>query len=310
MSVERFFVDGFGSVDAGINLRASYCFPLVRELNFKYGLKVIKAEKDSYVMGYDNGFTVCRVFKGTNINGDNDVFSYRSPYARKQRGTTSEERETIFSAKVSSLMATLKRMDCVPDADAMATRHANRMCNGVEEFRKGLGSHSKTDVASLSGDELHALLLMALGKSPNFDWVRIDQNKCQTLLDKFEEKDKIRKQKIDESKRFFTNPFYMIGVDVHNHYVVGKFKMTKVNTKSSDMQYETIEPFKRYASYEQVPDLLPVMTMLKVAYENTQHRQGIIPITDKYDPNLDMVFCYSGRPDDNNHEYVWAFTPC
>lgn len=309
MSVERFFVDGFGSVDAGINLRASNCFPLVRDLNFKYGLKVIKAEKDTYVMGYDNGFSVCRVSKGINTNGDN-VFSYRSPWARKQRGTTSEERETVYSAKVSSLMATLKRMDCVPEANDLATKYAGRMCDGIEQLRKGLGNHSKNDVPSLTGDELHAILLMALGKSPNSDWVRIDQNKCQTILDKFEEKDTIRKHKITETNRFFKNPFYMIGVDVHNHYVVGKFKMTNISTKPSEIKYETIEPFKRYASYEQVPDILPVMTMLKVAYENTQNKQGIIPITDNYDPNLDTVFCYNSRPDDNNHDYVWAFTPC
>ena len=184
--------------------------------------------------------------------------------------------------------------------------------DGIEQLRKGLGNHSKNDVPSLTGDELHAILLMALGKSPNFDWVRIDQNKCQTLLDKFEEKDKIRKQKIDESKRFFTNPFYMIGVDVHNHYVVGKFKMTNISTKPSDAKYETIEPFKRYASYEQVPEIVPVMTMLKIAYEDKTNysKQGVVPIADLYDSSLDAVFVYNSRPDPFNHEYAWMVTPC
>ena len=197
MSVERFFLDGFGSEEAYETLKKADCFPLVREMQFRYGLKVIKADASTYVMGYNNGLTVCRIYMGTNDNGDK-VFACRAPWSRKQRGSSQADKETVTSLKVSSLMATLKRMDAIPDEKALVNKYCNRLCNAVNELRRGLGDSNKNNSVNVSGDEFHAILLMALGKSPNSEWVHIDQNKCQIILDKLGEKDRIKKQKRSE----------------------------------------------------------------------------------------------------------------
>jgi exonuclease III len=55
----------------------------------------------------------------------------------------------------------------------------------IYKLRRELGDHNKEH--GLTGDEVHSLLLTALGKSPNSKWVKVDQNKCQLILDKFEE---------------------------------------------------------------------------------------------------------------------------
>lgn len=70
-----------------------------------------------------------------------------------------------------------------------------------------------------------------------------------------------------------------------------------------------LEPFKRYPNIEAYPELVPLMTMVKVAYESNDHgKQGIFPIMDKYDVNLDMAFFYSGRP--SHYDCLWMTTPC
>jgi len=305
MSVEKYFVERFGSEQMYEELKASKIFPLVRELQFTYGLKIFKkiGSSETYMMSHPNGFAVCQVW----YDHDYTQYNYRSPWYRKQRGSTNQDKETVSSVKISSLMATLKRMEAVPDQAKTTHNYVRRLTDAVSRFRRGLGDHNKEH--GLTGNEVHALMLMALGRNPNSEWVQVDQNKCQIILDKFEEADKIKKTKIEEGNRFFTNPFYMIGVDADSNYLVGKFKLTTVSTDQAQIKYETVEPFKRYSSYEQVPDLIPVMTMTKLAYENSNHnKQGVIPITDIYDQNLDAVFFYHSRPTFFDH--AWMVTPC
>lgn len=305
MSMEKYFLEGFGSEELYEGLKASNTFPLVRELQFTYGLKIYMANGDnSYYLAYPNGFAVCQVW----YDHGETQYKYRSPWYKKQRGGSTSDKETIGSVKISSLMATLKRMDVLPAIETITHRYVTKLTDAVGRLRRDLGNHSKDH--GLNGDEIHALMLMALGESPNSDWVKIDQDKCKIILDKFETADKIKKTKIEESNRFFTNPFYMIGVDVNNHYLVGKFKLTTVSTDASKLCYETVEPFKRYAKFEQLAEFIPVMTMIKLAYESDTryNKQGIFPMTDMYDSALDAVFFYSTRP--TLYDHSWMVTPC
>ena len=304
MSVEKYFVEGLGNEEMYEEMKTSVIFPLIRELQFTYGLKVYQQTAgNGYMMCHPNGFAMCQVW----YDHDTTQYNYRSPWYRKQRGSSASDRETVSSVKISSLMATLKRMEAVHDQEKVTHGYVSRLTDAVSRLRRKLGDHNKNH--GLDGNEVHALMLMALGKSPNSNWVKIDQNKCQLILDKFEEADNIKKTKIEESNRFFTNPFYMIGVDMNNHYLVGKLKLTTVSTDRAKLCYETVEPFKRYKSYEDLPDLIPVMTMTKLAYENGNHsKQDVIPIMDEYDENLDAVFFYNSRPTQFDH--AWMVTPC
>jgi len=306
MSVEKYFLEGFGGEESYEELKVSKIFPLVRELQFTYGLKVcghMGKPSGGYMMCHPNGFAVGNVW----YDNDETQFKYRSPWYRKQRGSSAQDRETVGSVKISSLMATLKRMEAVPAMEKTTHNYVRRLTDAVSRLRRELGDHNKEH--GLTGDEVHALMLTALGKSPNSKWVKVDQNKCKIILDKFEEADKIKKTKIEESNRFFTNPFYMIGVDENDQYLIGKFKLTTVSTDQAKISYETVEPFKRYGSFEQVAEFIPVMTMTKLAYENSNHsRQGFIPIMDGYDPNLDAVFFYNSRP--TIYDHIWMVTPC
>jgi hypothetical protein len=309
MSVDRFFLDGFRDEAAYEALKASTTFPLVRELEFKYGLKVLRyytgnnGRRDMCQMAHKNGLAVCRVWTDKDDSGKTAYF-YRSPYFVKDRGESREDKETLHSVKISSLMATLTRREVVPDMENVSNRNTRHLRSAIELMRRALGKSVKENM--FTNDEIHALLLTALGKSPNSDWVKVNQNKCQEELDKYEEADRVRKLKSQEVERMFLNPFYMIGVDGRQQYLIGKFKLSKLD---QDMKWETVESFKRYSSYEQVPDLIPLMTMVKVAYENTQYsKAGVLPITDLYDEGLDAAFFYNATPGD--YDCAWMVTSC
>ena len=154
MSLEKYFVEGFGSEQTYEELKASKIFPLVRELQFTYGLKVYqKSQGDCYMLCHPNGFAVGHAW----YDHDETQFKYRSPWYRKQRGSSASDRETVSSVKISSLMATLKRMEAVPAMEKTTHNYVRRLTDAVSRLRRELGSHNKDH--GLTGDEVHALLL-------------------------------------------------------------------------------------------------------------------------------------------------------
>jgi hypothetical protein len=318
--ISRYFLDGFGSEDELNELLASDTLPLVRELQFKYGLKVMgkvinttypATDKDSYMMCYPNGIAVAKVWttKVGGVNNDQLEYCYRSPYYAKSRGQDQADRETIRSVKLSSLMATLKRQDVVRDRKTLTHDRVKSVKNGVSNLRKAMGDSNKQN--TFTPDEIHAMLVTILGESPDGITVPLDLNKCKNTLDIYKEADRIRDIKREESKRFFKNPFYLIGIDDYKHLLIGKFKMNVISNEALKIEYDIIEDFKRVKTIEDYPELVPLMTMMKVSYENIQCRKlGTLnfPLLDKYDEGLDAVFFYSMNP--TNYEHAWMATPC
>jgi hypothetical protein len=318
--ISRYFLDGFGSEDELNELLASDTLPLVRELQFKYGLKVMgkvmnvgypAVDKDSYMMCYPNGIAVAKVWttKVGGANYDQIEYCFRTPYYAKSRGSDQSDRETIRSIKLSSLMATLKRQGVVRDRKSVTHEKVIRIRNGVHNLRRAMGDSNKQ--ISFTADEVHAMLATLLGESTDGIPVALDLNKCKNILDIYKEADRIRDVKIEESKRFFKNPFYLIGIDDYKHLLIGKFKMNLISSEDHKIEYDIIEDFKRVKTIEEYPELVPLMTMMKVSYENKEGRKlGVLnfPIGDKYDEGLDAVFFYSSMP--TNYEHAWMATPC
>jgi hypothetical protein len=318
--MSRYYLDGFGTEEQLNELLASDVLPLVRELQFKYGLKVMgkvmnvgypQSDKDSYMMCHPNGLAVGKVWttKVGGANNDQLEYCFRTPFYAKSRGSDQNDRETIRSTKLSSLMAVLKRQDAVRDKKSIMDSKVKLIKNGVHALRKSVGISDKQN--NFTPDEIHAMLATLLGESTDGISVPLDLNKCKNTLDIYKEADRIRDIKREESKRFFKNPFYLIGIDDYHHLLIGKFKMNVLHSDTSKMEYEVIEDFKRVKTPDDYPELVPLMTMMKVSYENKEMRRiGKLnfPIQDKYDEGLDAVFFYSSNP--TNYEHAWMATPC
>jgi len=306
----RYILDGFESEEFEQSLKASDVFPLIRDICHKFGVKVLAEvdlggggghNKQSFQLCLTNGMAVGKVFTRTNDEGKVE-YCYRTPYYRKDRGRSNEDKETLHSTKVSSLMATIGRVKAMPSVADLLGKKMSKLSSAVSIMENALGSTYKS-TGELKVDEIQALLCAFLGETPNGNHLTIDTLKCKKVLDIYNEADRVAVKKLEEVSRFFSNPFYMIGADQYGHFIVGKVKIV-------GEQHEIVEQFKRYKDITERDDLIPVMTMTKLAYEGKGHKlqNGYIPREDMYDENLDAVFFYERQA--THYDYIWMATPC
>lgn len=306
--MSRYILEGFGSDELEQSLKNSRVFPLVRDLCHKFGLKVLAetnlAGKQAFQLCLTNGMAVGKAYvRDIDVNDSlTTEYCYRSPYYRKERGRDEDDKTTLRSTKVSSLIATINRVKAIPDIPKLLDKKMGKLSDAIGLMERKMGSTYKS-TSELQADEIQALLCAFLGESPNGNHITIDTIKCKKVLDKYNEADRVRVKKLEEVDRFFRNPFYMIGADKFGHFIVGKVKIT------GEKQYDIVEPFKRYKDITERDDLIPVMTMTKLAYEDKQSMQNkYIPIVDMYDENLDAVFFYESQA--THYDYIWMATPC
>jgi hypothetical protein len=97
-----------------------------------------------------------------------------------------------------------------------------------------------------------------------------------------------------------------VAIDEFKDFIIVAYKATD-NTQED---YEVVIPLMRYRTYQEVPDLIPIMTMIKLAYENAGEPivGGCLPLVDKYNESLDTVFFYDRGVDKYNHTFM--VTPC
>ena len=307
--MSRYILAGFESEELEQAIKDSRVYPLVRDLCFKFGLKVLAeaelAGKQAFQLCLPNGMAVGKAFvRDIDNNGSLATeYCYRTPYYKKERGSSNDDKETLRSTKVSSLIATIGRVKAIPAIPKLLDKKMDKLSDAVEIMQRAMGNSGKATY-ELSADEIHALLCSVLGETPSGNHLTIDTAKCKKVLDKYNEADRVRVKKLEEVDRFFRNPFYMIGADSFGHFIVGKVKIT------GEKQYEIVEPFSRYKDITERDDLIPVMTMTKLAYEGKGARMqnGYIPVMDVYDEGLDAVFFYTGQP--THYDYAWMATPC
>lgn len=304
--MSRYILAGFESEELEQKIKDHQAFTLVRELNFKYNLKVLGTTEyqhgTAFQMCHTNGMAVGKVFVRAIEDGKTE-YCYCTPYYKKERGSSEEDKETLRSVKVSSLMSSIKRVGAIIDIPKLLGKKMGKLSDAKDIMEKAMGSAYKS-TSELSPNEIQALICAYLGESPSGNHVAVDAIKCQKVLDKYNEADRVQVKKLEEVGRFFHNPFYMIGADSFGHFIVGKVKVT------AEKQYEIVEPFKRYKDITERDDLIPVMTMTKLAYEGKGHslQNGYIPVTDMYDENLDAVFFYHTQA--THYDYIWMATPC
>jgi hypothetical protein len=309
--VEKLILDGFGSDLLVEQINASPTKKLIYELNYKYGLKVLTTTQPpehysvrplEFVMCLpDSGFAVAKVWT---IESAGEIeYNYRSPYYEKERGNSREDRETLHSKKLSSLMATLKRNDVVANNDYIFSDTINNTILGVEEsIRQSYGKSHKHN--PLGGEELHALLKGVIGGNTN----GIDFNLCKELLDKYEKIDRMKEECSNELNRFLGKEMLLIGADRFDHLVIGSVKREAVS--GDEYKYSIVKPFKRYRSVHEREDLIPMLTMLKVHTEGSAREWfgNFIPRSSGFLKDLDMILYCRKHPDAFN--FQWVATPC
>jgi len=272
--------------------------PLIRELNHHYGLMVLDHKYAYHTVGAEGN---CNSFHLVEKNGfaqghvyawEEDAkthYAYFTPFASKDRGKTEIHRQTWTSHKLSSLMGALKKSKAVkPD---LAVYKLRRAVDGVKNQVEGHFGKIYKSTDHFTGDEIHQMLKVLLNGAPLF----VDRTKCQTALDKYNEIDSNLVERNKEITRMFENPFYLLAADKRGHIMIGKVK--RVKNDKDPYQNEIVQSFQRISQdtlYKTYPDLIPILTMAKVAYEGSGHQMitPFMPKSDMYDSNLDVALYY------------------
>lgn len=300
------FYDGFeGSMT---ELKASDTFPLIREMVFTYGLKVVRETKKGWLLCHAaNGIAVGKVYTRLNDDGKTE-YCYASPYFRKERGSSDDDRRTLHSIKISSLMTSIKKMKAVPSAKDMEERKTSLLSKPITYMKRTMGDSRKH--ADISPNMLHALLAHYFGENPDSLGLSIDNTICKNMFDKFNNADTLKAMKAEKTTEFFCNPFYMIGADEFGDFMIGKVQLESLTNETKE--YKMVEPFKRYRNIEEgYPELIPFMTMMKLVYENKdvgKEPKSNLPYIDQYDEALNAVFFYESRA--THYDHVYVVTPC
>lgn len=308
MTMERFMFKGFYDEAVYDDLRRSNTFPLVRDLEFTYGLKVLKKSKrGGWVMCYRNGFTAGEAIYGDDPETDKPTFRYFSPLYSKARASGWEDKHTIRSQKQSSLMGALKRNSVVTVSLNKIQQDIQSTLHDLVNLQSGaIGRSSYTP--NLSADEAHALVARYLDVKVDRKNVAISAARCQDILDKLTEVNRISDLKLVESRRAFMNPFYLVAAYPNNEFVLGKLKCTNVDVRPTP---EILQDFCRYKDVQSTGDgsFIAAATMLKVANEDKPSKiAGFTVVQDKYDLDLDVGYCYRAQPTD--YEPCWTMIPC
>jgi hypothetical protein len=303
--MDYLFLNGFHTPEAEEELRNSGSLPLVRELVFKFDLRVLRKVSNGWMLCHKNGIVVG---KATTVNTDEGKteYQYYSPYFTKVRGTDKKDKQTLHSTKLGALMGSLKKHKAILTEVEMERKvFIPAIATSIDVAQRSQGNSYKRN--ELDAVAIHALLAHFFGENPNSLGLSVPVKECKDLFDKYNEADRVAAMKQQLIMDMFHKPFYVVSVDGFNDISVGKLRVTSGLENSG---YEIIEPVRRYSNViESYPDIIPILTMTKLAYESDRRLAGgYIPIIDTFNTALSAAFTYAGSLD--SYTSVYMVTPC
>jgi hypothetical protein len=281
--------------------------PLVEEMFYKYGLKVLDTKqvhtlflKEDAVYLTLDGLTYCSV----SVDSDG-VWSYYSRNFIKQRGRTDDDRRTVTSKKLSSLMKSLEKYNAVPSSptDLIKTNISGNIKSMIERTISGRSKN----LWDASADDIHEILKVVFEDKNKSSLDEKTLTSCKNLLDSFNLSDDNVRQRKELVDSFFSESVYMIGQDTLPGHIV-----TKIGLSENNMVIE--EPFIRVRSLSDHQDyskMVAATTIMRLHLESLEKDfsfvrkddpEMLIPITDKYFTNIGACAVYDRHPT--------AFDPC
>lgn len=245
---DHYILDGFETEELSAAIRKSILYPLIREMEYKFKLKVIKSwstvmtrmdgvseVESEFLLAYPSGFCVGKISVDTsNIKQGKSAamqYCFRSPYKIKARGKTLVDKESTKSEKISVLVKTLVSKKMVISEQELIQRKIKR--NVIEAQDTLTKCFKKPHVYNnLDDNDLRLLLANFLGEEADSEWLSINQTKCKELFDKYKKQDRMVTKQKAEMIQFFNAPFYMVGVDGNGYFTVGKLAGVAVDVSN------------------------------------------------------------------------------
>jgi hypothetical protein len=293
-------------------VEANKAFPLIRELNYRYGLVVIGGASKRLA---DEVFDLNRrlylvdekgLYAGEVIYRD-ESYCFRSVVTYKERGQ-GESRFEYYSAKLPALMGTLKREKAVLTGDDLFNKLIrSKLIETVGHYDESFGvTHKKSE---LGGGHEHLLLQIVFNNRSLQSIPTESINYFQLALDTFSKIDMLVEERKNQIEEVFANPITAACLDKTGTYLVGKVRINPAWSANNDRSLHqentmitVVEPFKRVKNLlEDVPDLRHRLVMTKTFIEQNSrwsdrykiNEESMFPVTignrDTYLPEVNVV---------------------
>lgn len=339
--MQSYIYESMWTQDLEDAVESSITKPLVLEMFYKYGLKVISwqksfkydyedhthkfvHDKDCFILSL-NGMPACSVMAEAITDKDNKPKTEYSIYAKtitKDRGRDDADRHTLRSVKLSQLIKTLEKRKVVDEFDKPASSMVRSLLHTTSR-----NMETKADLKGItsSGDEaeaIHALLKVFYGEMQKDNLSSDNVTKGKLLLDNLNKTDQTNKTHLTELSRIYSD-FYLLYTDASDGYVVTRMK-TKVSGVGTygrdfipnDADIEEVTATQRVLRLEDHPnfaDFGGTMTMFKVWLEDTANSRGnslvkeMFPERDEYWKEFNITSYY--RDINSQHEGVYLCVP-
>lgn len=257
-------------------------YPLVRELAFTYGTQVIHISEHpihpKFYLAREDGVCV-----GYALYNNDCGFGFRSVVASKERGgRTADDRYTWYSKKLASLMRTIKKDKLMPSGHEEIVQHDTKIREAIETAINSYGDTRKS--GSVNGSSQHILLEIAFGNRSVHELSKESIEEFKTALDNYRKIDTIREKRYEDIRDVFSEPLWAVCYDQAGSFLVGKLsfdiQVDDDSYRSTARQIDVALPFRRVASLDEIPYIMPKMTMLKVAMQQrnyTNFHKDIMP---------------------------------
>ena len=255
------------------SIRDNEAFPLLREIAHKYGLRVIdvsiptSSHNNRLLLADEQGFVVASIWK----DKSNETYNIRSVASQKDRGRHWEDRFTYYGKRISSLMKVVAKECLIPSdtTNAIKVMFDSQLRSCVQNISNDYGTIQKS-TGGLDGDDIHMLLQIVLNNRSLESLSKESITKVKDTFDKYEQIDNIRVKRKEEMTAMFSKPIAVATYD-NLGFMYGKLKLTPVyySDRADDagiakVDIEIVENFRRLRDIEEVPELIPTLTMHKV----------------------------------------------
>jgi hypothetical protein len=288
----------------------SKVLPLIRELNHIYGLKVYAESGDFHYGSVEpetNNFMLCDEVQGFPVGRVfiyEDTFCYHTPYRSKQRGADDFDRHTFRSKKLSSLIASLKKVGIPTKGEQMIKQIDNPINMPMRSIWTSFDVDRKQN---LDGDHAHEILLALQSGKTISDLPQSSRDLYLKHIDEYTKVDiqlETRKQGMHE----MMDNCYVVGADRKGHYLIADAgcEVTESNgAEQYNFNFKT--PFKRVSSLKEYPDVLSCLTMTKVHLDDKFRPwsdKSLAPHGDRYIPELGISYGYHSNNTDFDMEWL------
>lgn len=291
---DKYYMSGIYSPELHYDPCMVKVLPLVRELNYKYGLKVsskvtnglgFTRGHDAVLMSYPSGIHACAVW--TQTEDDKQKYFLYSPNICKSRGSDQDDRSTISGKTVGIVTGLLNKYSGIPPESARIKTHLS-VTNSMISMINGSVKRSvdKPNRYSLDDDQLAQLVYFTahhlnIGENPNCAPPYVDRTMIQKFLDGYKHSKELEEERKDKVKEMFGKTLLMVGAyrlrtdGTYIHAVAGVVKPNYLMPSGvTKIDFEVIKPFQPVSDFTDVIAKYPeAMTPLVLAKMRAEGRQ-------------------------------------